>query len=169
MIECEARWLRMHIIDLNPAAILNFGCGTIKQRSRRQRFQTRILWNEWEDITLHIDKRDQGDIIADLEQPCDFRKCDLVLCTSLLEHVRDTDAVMKNIAKHATRAVLLSMPNDFPHHSDPIDTDLRMNSDQLAEYGEQFGLVTHTRTDLRFDGRGDSKLSIACVRFDATA
>lgn len=166
MIRGEAIWIRDQLNEIDPVSILDFGCSTRKMQ-HRQRFQGSILWDEWNDVTFHIDKVEdvRVDFRADLEKEMSFRRCEVVLCASLLEHVEDHVAVMKNVLTHATRAVLLTIPTDFPKHECPIDTGLRMDADQLAEYGERFGLKIHSKTQINSDYHRQP-VSVACCRFD---
>jgi hypothetical protein len=90
---------------------------------------------------LHSDlKQAEGvDLAGDILDPAvmgDLKahgfKC--VLCSNLLEHVRDRDAVAAACEEIAGPGglILATVPSSFPYHADPIDTGFRPSPAALA-------------------------------------
>ncbi|CAN1534457.1 hypothetical protein MCEREM21A_01533 [Sphingomonadaceae bacterium] len=58
----------------------------------------------------------------------------LVLCSNLLEHLIDRTAFVSALKRivPASQYLLISVPNSYPYHGDPIDTLFRPTPDELA-------------------------------------
>jgi len=74
------------------------------------------------------------DITKDLPQ--NLRSCqfDLVLCTSLLEHVtgiEETAGNLLKLLKSPEGYLLVTVPRSFPHHPRPIDNGYRPTNKEL--------------------------------------
>lgn len=89
-------------------------------------------------VNLDIRPAKPGDYSADITErglPEKItRRFKLVLCTSLLEHVRDRETAFDNISALADKDgyILLTVPRNYPRHPDPIDTLYRPEPAELA-------------------------------------
>ena len=90
---------------------------------------------------FHADlKQAEGiDLAGDILDPAvlrdlEARRFKCVLCSNLLEHVRDPEKVAAACEEIAGPGglILASVPSSFPFHADPIDTGLRPSPDALA-------------------------------------
>jgi SAM-dependent methyltransferase len=94
-----------------------------------------------------------GDLLSDA---CQARIRELrvfgVICSNVLEHVTDRPAfaaAISNLLPKGGRA-LVTVPNRFPYHPDPIDTNYRPTCVELSSL---FSDLTTTRADLLRCGR----------------
>lgn len=144
----EARWLgetlgRFDVGALSP--LLDLGSST---RTFREVDQSYI--DQWVFAPLrhrscrvhHVDFRegDGIDIKADLFDDGDYQRLRAlepraVLCANMLEHVPDPAAAVERCfgLLPAGGLLVLTVPNSFPHHPDPIDTGFRPSPQRLAE------------------------------------
>jgi SAM-dependent methyltransferase len=60
---------------------------------------------------------------------------DLTLCANLLEQVTDRAMVIRNLHAITARGgyLIVTVPNRYPYHRDPIDTGFRPSPSQLAK------------------------------------
>ena len=82
---------------------------------------------------LHIDvKKDDGvDVVADITQPAFAQNhtnaFDIIMCTNMLEHVEDINAVIENLYASCRNNgyLLITVPYKYKKHLDPIDNMFR--------------------------------------------
>ncbi len=147
MLRREARWLGETMATL-PAErlfpLLNVGSSTAQVRERDQ------PWIDGEIFApmrrrggrvIHLDmKPDAGvDLVGDLDDPVFFDSLRAlgvrsVLCSNVLEHVRDPGALARRLVAltPAGGYLVVSVPRGFPYHPDPIDTRFRPDVAALA-------------------------------------
>ncbi len=87
---------------------------------------------------FHADiKKGKGiNLVLDAEKGLNPRnKFDLLICTSLLEHIKNVKAAAKNIAKLVKNGgyAWISVPYEYPYHADPIDTMFRPTNKELEK------------------------------------
>jgi methyltransferase family protein len=65
--------------------------------------------------------------------PSFVKTYDLVLCTSVLEHVTDVPAAAATLLRLTNRGgyLLITVPRSYPRHRAPIDTGYRPSNQQL--------------------------------------
>lgn len=103
---------------------------------------------------IHIDmKQEDGvDIVCDLatteinELIKKIKLADVILCTSLLEHLSDRELILNRI-KSLTKphgVIILTVPYLFEYHPDPIDTGFRPSNLELERLfpKEQYSIIT---------------------------
>jgi len=159
MIIEEAEWLRDRIDKYKPSRILDVGSSDFLYRYRYQKFIGRMLF--WcQDVThLDIKRRAGVDIVADM---CDERlperigTFDLVLCASMLEHVEDSKAAMRNMVALSHKWVAFTVPHVWPLHDNPIDNGWRPNAVEFGMACEEVGIMLQD-CDLVYDGRDDKR------------
>lgn len=86
----------------------------------------------------HLDARQAPgvDIVADVTALDRVEgRFDLVLCANLLEHVVDRTETIKNVKRlvNPEGALVLTVPNRYPLHDDPIDTGFRPTERELVQ------------------------------------
>jgi SAM-dependent methyltransferase len=133
------RILNKHISNQWPT-VLDLGSGTLKYRKLQQPF---IEKNVFSPLIkkgfkiIHADsKNDEGvDLVLDIAKDKIKQSFDLVLCNSLLEHVKNRDEVARNIINAVKPGgyLLVSVPYVFPYHKDPIDTMYRPTNKELEK------------------------------------
>jgi hypothetical protein len=147
MLIREARWLGERLAGLDHREVfplLNIGSSTHRFRTVRQPWIDRHLFAPARAAghrVTHVDiKQAEGvDVVADLEDPAAAATlaregCRGVLCTNMLEHVRDIDATCATLWSLVPPGgtLILSGPYRYPIHSDPIDNGFRPTPDELA-------------------------------------
>lgn len=135
-------------MPLEGRRAVNLGSSTAEFRQRVQPHIHEMVIAPLESAGVqitHVDlKRDAGvDVAADLTA-ADFperlaRRFDLIICTNMLEHVQDIDAVVVNILRIAAPGayLLLTVPRRYPLHFDPIDNGFRPRPQDLADLFSQ--------------------------------
>lgn len=144
MLYEESLWIEKHVakIKLPPGStVLNLGSSTSYYREKYQPYINKHVINPVLDRGLNVihadQKKDRGvDIIINVEKIKLTRKYDMVLCTSMLEHVKHIKAVTRKVIglvkKHGY--LLISVPRQFPYHADPIDNGFRPSAKELAAF-----------------------------------
>jgi hypothetical protein len=143
----EARWLGEQLQALDPREVyplLNIGSSTHAFRTERQPWIDRHLFARARAAghkVTHVDLKhaDGVDVVADLEgrgagEMLAREGCRGVLCTNMLEHVRDIDATCATLWSIVPPGgtLILSGPHRYPRHDDPIDNGFRPTPDELA-------------------------------------
>jgi SAM-dependent methyltransferase len=142
MIVDESIWIRDALASLALPAdttVLDIGSSTLAFRTEVQPHIDRNVFAPLRERgfkIFHLDAKPEPgvDIVADMTRLDSLdRSFDVVLCTSLLEHVTDRYEVVKNIKNLvAPRGLLLlTVPRRYPIHHDPIDTGFRPTADEL--------------------------------------
>jgi ubiquinone/menaquinone biosynthesis C-methylase UbiE len=86
---------------------------------------------------VHLDARAEPgvDIVTDVTTLHGVdRTFDVVLCTSLLEHVVERQQILGNIKRVVAPSglLVLTVPRRYPLHNDPIDTGFRPTARELS-------------------------------------
>jgi SAM-dependent methyltransferase len=146
MLKSEARWLgeRMMRWSTQGGVILNIGSSSGRFRTEVQPWIDRDLFGPARARGLRVVHHDlfpapgvdiAGDLLSDECQAC-IRELDVygVVCSNVLEHVPDRDRFAQIIARIVPSGgrALVTVPNAFPYHPDPIDTGYRPDVDSLA-------------------------------------
>lgn len=126
------------------STILNIGSST---REFRERTQPHISGELFLPLTrdgyrvIHCDiKSNPGvDLVGDVldkkfQDELTELSPTLVLCSNLLEHLSDRAVFISALKRivPASKYLLISVPNSYPYHGDPIDTLFRPTPDELA-------------------------------------
>lgn len=147
MLVREAKWFAQRFRELGDDALfpmLNIGSHTEEFRKREQPWIDRHVFAPARTRNLkvvHLDIREAPgvDLVGDLTNPEFLRTVSAMrfrsaFCSNLLEHVPNRE----EIGRAAVEAVqpggylIVSCPNNFPYHPDPIDTMYRPGVDDLA-------------------------------------
>lgn len=144
----EATWFCERILSIDSAQVspmLNVGSSTIDFRSVVQphiekNLFSPILRNGIRVVHSDIKMGPGVDIVGDLNSK-DFvsRLAHMgfksVMCSNMLEHVREPNKIISNLLSIVPRGgyLFVSCPYSYPFHPDPIDTMLRPTPDELAE------------------------------------
>ena len=147
MLPAEAEWLGRRILGLDPATafpLLNIGSST-------GRFVT--VEQPWIDAQIFRPLRERGsavlncdmksapgvDLVGDLHDEAFLARVaehrfKSVLCSNLLEHVENRQAIADTLLKVVPSGgyLFVSGPYSYPHHADPIDTLYRPTPEELA-------------------------------------
>jgi len=145
----EADWIKKVIeqhFKTEDFPILNIGSSTLKFRTEVQPFIDQKIFEHLREKGLkifHTDlKKEEGvDINGDLNSQ-EFRAqlkglcIKSVLCSNLLEHLEKPQEICDSILDILPNGgkLIITVPNSFPYHKDPIDTMLRPNIDELHAF-----------------------------------
>src|SRR5665213_2313062 len=143
----EAQWLGRHLRVLNASdmsPLCNIGSASEEYRCIEQPYIDAEIFAPAQQRgveVLHVDsKQEHGvDLVGDLTDATFLaqltaRKFNAVMCCNLLEHVTDRpiicDAIMSMVRPGGY--VIVTVPNQFPYHEDPIDTMFRPSVAELS-------------------------------------
>jgi hypothetical protein len=147
MLREEAVWIRQQIEKHDPGSIYpmcNLGSSTLHFRTVVQPYIDAELFARARAFgyeVVHVDMKaapgvdlvgdiENNDLVAKLRR----MKFKSVMCCNILEHVVDrqkfSDLVMSFIEPGGY--IIVSVPNDFPYHEDPIDTMFRPDIADIA-------------------------------------
>jgi hypothetical protein len=145
----ESEWIARQLAEIPDDALfplLNVGSST---RRFRERVQPQIARNVFDPLrarggaVIHLDmKGDDGvDVVGDLADAA-FRSnlvelgCRSALISNLFEHVADRRSVADAVASLIQPGgyLIVTGPQRFPYHPDPIDTRFRPTPDEMAAY-----------------------------------
>jgi hypothetical protein len=143
----EAQWLGRHLRSLNAkdiSPLCNIGSASEEYRRVVQPYIDTEIFAPAQQrgiAVLHVDAKQEAgvDLVGDLTDPTFLvelarRKFNAAMCCNLLEHVTDRpiicDAIMSMLPPGGY--VIVTVPNRFPYHEDPIDTMFRPNVTELA-------------------------------------
>jgi hypothetical protein len=147
LFEAEARRIREILLgrgDTSP--LLNLGSSTREFRERAKPHIQRELFAPLAAVgveVVHCDLKAAAgvDVAGDILDPLVMEKLKAhrfraLLCTNLLEHVRDPAAVAAACEAIVGPGglILATVPSSFPYHADPLDTGLRPAPDALAAF-----------------------------------
>lgn len=144
MFEEESIWIKNELMRINSKkvnTILNIGSSTLYFRTKIQPF---IDENIFKPLRLqkkrvyHLDiKKEKGvDIVCDINNLNRIdKKFDVVICTSLLEHIWDLKKIAINLKLLVNKGgyLLVTVPHRYFYHADPIDTMYRPDNKQLEK------------------------------------
>jgi len=151
----EAIWIKnaLSVIPIkNGFQVLNVGSSC---REFRAKVQPHIEENVFTPLTAkgceitHLDmKEDNGvDLVLDLclpdiQENAFNKKYDIIICCNILEHVADRTVFMANLTRFAREKgyILVTVPNVYFYHADPIDTMYRPT---LFELQALLGIYFH--------------------------
>jgi SAM-dependent methyltransferase len=140
----EARWLRGALDGLpigEGTTVLDIGSQTLEFRTTVQPYIDAEIFAPIRARGAHVThldaQRAKGvDIVADITAEDfalgDDRRFDLVICTNLLEHVRDRPRTIQRLDAVTAGHLVVTVPGHFPYHEDPIDTMYRPTPRRLA-------------------------------------
>jgi SAM-dependent methyltransferase len=143
----ESVWIREQLAALalpEGTRLLNIGSSN---KDVRCRIQSHVDANVFAPLIqrgwsiTHLDQKDEEgvDLVVNIEDPHLKERIskvfDVVICTNLLEHVRDAATAMRNIVGFVVEGgyLLLTAPRRYPRHKDPIDTLYRPSDKKLQE------------------------------------
>ena len=143
----EAKWLGHHLEMLSADEIspmCNVGSASEEFRKIRQPYIDSYIFaparRRGIDV-LHVDGRAEigVDVVGDLIDPTFLASLtemnfQCVMCCNLLEHVTDRPLVCSAVMAmvRAGGYILVTVPNRFPYHEDPIDTMFRPSVAELV-------------------------------------
>jgi hypothetical protein len=161
----ESQWA---IDALRPIAdrltdAIDVGAGSPRYRRRAQ---NRSLYDFLESLNVRLTTLDGNsasgcDVCADITDtstmPSSVETYDLVLCTSVLEHLTDVTAAAATLQSLTNRGgyLLVTVPRTYPRHGAPIDTGYRPSNHELeALFPDLRQLAQSTRRDNHGTARG---------------
>ena len=138
MLREESDWIQdvLKETDLSTVKeVLDVGSSTEEFRTRTQPYIDENIFRPLRNLGLsicHLDKKAGAgiDLVCDIEntQPAEIgRQFDLVICTSLLEHVHDPVKLSSLLVDLVRQGgfLLVTVPQVYRYHADPIDTMFR--------------------------------------------
>jgi len=168
LFEQESAWIRDQLrgLDLSGVkTVLDVGSSTLDFRTRARPYIDQNVFKPLRTRGMkifHLDKKkaEGVDIEWDVNQLDSLgAQFDLVICTSLLEHVEDRAKVLTGL-RAVTRQkgfLLVTVPHNYIYHEDPIDTMYRPSPDELSQLFEDWEVVKKQVIMLRgtgHDGEG---------------
>lgn len=154
----EAKWVYEQIEAYFKAGnrILNLGSSTSYVRETLQPHMNDLIFSPSKvngiDI-LHVDiSSGEGiDVVGDLTNVefLDHLKTlqpQGILCCNLLEHLEDRGPILKSLSELTSKGdiLILTVPNQYPYHLDPIDTMYRPAVSELMDDLTDFTLINGT-------------------------
>lgn len=188
MLKEEAVWIGRQLRQFNPDALspmCNLGSSTLHFRTAVQPYIDKELFAPAREAGLeviHVDlKAASGvDIVGDyldsaLVAKLRKREFRSVMCCNLLEHVKDRQKLVDLVTSLVQPGgiIIVSVPNFFPYHEDPIDTLFRPDLDEVKDLFKDLTVVaakvvraSRFRHDLGGDWRRAFWLAVrVCVPF----
>ncbi len=147
MLTAEARWIGRILSQLDAekvSPLLNVGSATAAFREQVQPFIDREIFAPLRNRDVVVDHLDvqegegidlRGDLTDDsFVAGLDGRGYQALLCCNLLEHVPDPGAICAKLERLVPVGgyLIITVPNRFPYHPDPIDTMFRPDVAGLA-------------------------------------
>jgi SAM-dependent methyltransferase len=135
MLPETATRLQALLADLRWKVVLNVGSGTedfftVQQPYITERVLEPLLRNH--NAVINVDTKAVAGvhIVRDVVRLGLTDFADIVLCLNLLEHVEDQQAALLSLtaALKPSGLLILEVPAAYPHHADPIDNGLRLNT-----------------------------------------
>jgi hypothetical protein len=147
MFEKESIWIGNELEKIfkeeRVASLLNIGSSTKTFREKEQPFIYRNIFRPIPKTVLvtHLDMKaaDGVDMVGDLSDTNFLfelakTKYDLILCSNLLEHVRNPREICSALSQCVSLGgfIIITIPYLYPYHNDPIDTMYRPTPQELA-------------------------------------
>lgn len=153
MFREESIWIRNALQKIHPSQhteVANIGSSTgyfrkVLQPHIHNNIMEPLKNSGWN--VLHVDIKDEPgvDLVADVTKTNfsgQFKnRFGLTICTNLLEHVEDIDLVIQNLVNITCNNgyVLITVPNKYKIHYDPIDNGFRPTPLEIAGRFLQMG------------------------------
>ena len=144
MLKEESVWIKEVLKKINEPLInnvLDVGSSTLLFRTKTQPYIDKNVFKPLRNRNcsiLHLDKKKAKgvDLLFDVEKmkSSDLGKdFDLVLCCSLLEHVKEPQKVCSLLTNLVKKGgfLLVTVPRSYRYHQDPIDTMFRPSMEAL--------------------------------------
>lgn len=142
----EAQWISDRLTNYyyTSKKLLNIGSSTKAFRQIVQPHIDSIVFSPLADkliSVVHCDiKSEPGiDIVANILDPDSAEQLkklhfDIFLCSNVLEHIDDLSAFCEALERimDTGAELIITVPNIYPYHKDPIDTKFRPEIDELA-------------------------------------
>jgi SAM-dependent methyltransferase len=156
MLSSEAKWISAYFALQDNAVlgtVLNIGSSTAEFREQKQSFIDEKIFRPLARRgvpVVHTDiKAANGvDIVADIMNDDDLERlrslgAKTILCSNMLEHVPSASRMAERLATLVPPGgvLLVTVPNSYPYHPDPIDTLLRPDTTQLSGLFRQLTLL----------------------------
>lgn len=154
----ESYWIKeelQKVSDIKDA--IDVGASTLEFRTVELPFIEENVFKPLRDrgvkiIHLDMKKQEGVDISYDIsDKSFSFqKKFDLVICTSVLEHVKDLDLSIINISNLVNDKgyLIVTVPYIYPFHPDPIDNMSRFSVDKLKTFFKNFDIVSAKTIDI---------------------
>ena len=155
MLANEAEWLSVYFAEKDNevlGTVLNIGSSTAEFR-RKQAFIEEGIFGPLAKrgvpvVHSDIKAADGVDIVADIMNDDDLErlrslKAKTILCSNMLEHVPSPSRMAERLTTLVAPGgvLLVTVPNSYPYHPDPIDTLLRPNIEELSGLFDQLKLL----------------------------
>jgi SAM-dependent methyltransferase len=159
MLSSEADWISMYFARQDDHAlgtVLNVGSSTAEFRQRMQSFIEDRVFRPLSTrgvrvIHTDIKAADGVDVVADIMKDDDLERlrglgAKTILCSNMLEHVPSPSRMAERLIALVPPGGILvvTVPNSYPYHPDPIDNRLRPDIDQLRRLFRPLTLVDAT-------------------------
>jgi SAM-dependent methyltransferase len=159
MLPSEAKWISGYFARHDNVAlgtVLNIGSSTAEYREQIQSFIDEGIFRPLVRRgvpVVHTDiKAAAGvDVVADIMNDDDLERlrglgAKTILCSNMLEHVPAASRMAERLATLVPPGgvLLVTVPNSYPFHPDPIDTLLRPDTQQLSGLFRQLKFVDGT-------------------------
>jgi SAM-dependent methyltransferase len=156
MLPGEADWISAYFERQDNETIgtvLNVGSSTAEFRERRQSFIDEKIFRPLARrgipvVHSDIKEADGVDIVADIMNDDDLERlrslnAKTVLCSNMLEHVPSAPMMAERLAclLPPGGVLLVTVPNSYPYHPDPIDTLLRPDANELGKLFGQLMMI----------------------------
>jgi hypothetical protein len=147
MLKAEAHWIGRMLDQLDAervSPLLNVGSATAVFREQDQPWIDREIFaplRKRRVVVHHLDIQEgegidlRGDLTDDLFMAeLGRREYRALMCCNLLEHVRDPATICASLERLVPVGgyLIVTVPNQFPYHPDPIDTMFRPDVTGLA-------------------------------------
>jgi len=151
MFREESLWIKGALTKIDLIGVrtcLNVGSGSLTFRKKIQPWVEGNVFRPLKNIckVYHLDfKQGEGvDIVWDAETLGELDKeFDLVICTNLLEHVKNREKVaegLKMVVKPGGY-LIVTVPHQFVYHIDPLDTLFRPTNIELEMLFPEFRVI----------------------------
>ena len=140
----EAEWISKYIKILisnkhKIKSVIDIGSSTLEYRTKIQPYIDKLIFSPLRKKKIpiyHLDKkRGEGvDIVCSTDKLSSLnKKFSLVICSNLLEHVKNPDKVIHDINNLVEEGgfMILTVPFKYRYHADPIDTFFRPSPEEL--------------------------------------